>query len=340
MAEINLTRAELKDIEKVAKMPFAWDKLKNSTVLISGGTGFIGSTLTQVLKCRNGLFGDNIKIVCLSRSRQGEENGVTYIRADVTEPIDIDFESDYVLHLASNTHPAQYAAYPVETITANVLGCNNLLKLATDKGCKRFLLASSVEIYGNGTESAMDEEYCGYINCNKARAGYNEAKRVCESLCQSYSAQYGIDCVIARFARVFGADRKNDTKALAQFMKKAVDGEDIVLKSEGKQRFSYCFVADAVSALLKILLEGKSGEAYNISADDEGMTLGDYASYIASLAGKKVIFDLENAQKGASAASYALLNCDKLKTLGWTPEYSVKDAIKRTYCVLKEIKKG
>lgn len=334
-----LTSAEKEDIEKISKMPLDWAKLKNSSFLISGGTGFIGSTLINVLKCRNRIFGDEIKIICISRSREGEEDGVKYVRADVTSPIKFDCKADYIVHLASNTHPAQYSAYPVETITANVIGCNNLLKFAADIGCRRFFLASSVEIYGNGLDAPMDEEYCGYINCNRARSGYNEAKRVCESLCQSYLQQFGVDFVTARFARVFGADRKNDTKALAQFMDKALCGEDIVLKSEGKQRFSYCYVTDAVSALLTILLSGKSGEAYNVAADDEGLTLGEYAAYIASLADKKVIFDLENAQKGASAASYALLDCKKLKALGWAPKYSVKDALKKTYGILKEVRR-
>lgn len=338
MAEINLTAAEKEDIEKIAKSSLGWSKLRNSAVLISGGTGFIGSTLINVLKCRNAMFKDGIKIICLSRSREGEEDEVRYIRADVNNPVNIDCKADYILHLASNTHPAQYSAYPVETITANVIGCNNLLKFAADKGCRRFFLASSVEIYGNGGEVAMDEDYCGYINCNNARSGYNEAKRVSESLCKSYFEQYGVDFVTARFARVFGADRKNDTKALAQFMDRAIRGEDIVLKSEGRQRFSYCYVTDAVSALLKILLSGKSGEAYNVAADDEGMTLGEYAAYIASLADKKVIFDLKNAQKGASGASYALLDCGKLKALGWSPEYSVKEGLKKTFGILKEIK--
>ncbi len=333
---MNFTQEEQQDICAIARLPYNWARLKNKTVLISGGTGFIGAHMIAVLQERNRTYGDNVKIISLSR-HGGESTAETqYLAADITQPIPLQTPVDFVVHLASNTHPAQYAADPVGTITTNVFGCYHLLELARQAKAERFLLASSVEIYGNGTAEPMQESYYGYIDCNTARAGYNEAKRVSESLCQSYRKQYGVDCVIGRLARVFGADRKKDTKALAQFMDKAVCGEDIVLKSEGKQRFSYCYVTDAVSGLLKILLDGANGEVYNISADDEGYTLGDYAKHIASLAGRKVVFDLADAQTGASAASYALLDCTKLKSLGWTPAVRVQEGLKKTYRIKKE----
>jgi nucleoside-diphosphate-sugar epimerase len=197
------------------------------------------------------------------------------------------------------------------------------------------VLASSVEIYGEGAEQPMREDFCGRINCNTARAGYNEAKRVSESLCQSFAEQYGVQCVIARLARVFGADKKEDSKALAQFMQKAVNGEDIILKSKGLQRFSYCYIADAVSGILKLLFDGKSGEAYNISDEDNGMTLGDIAQYIAQLANVKIVFAIEN-DSAVSKAQYAILDCAKLKALGWQPIWTIGNALERTYKILSE----
>lgn len=234
----------------------------------------------------------------------------------------------------SNTHPEQYAEDPIGTIMTNIYGCDNLLKLAVEKKA-RFLLASSVEIYGQGTAIPMNEEYCGYIDCNLARSGYNEAKRTCEALTQSYRSVFGVNAVIARFARVFGADKKHDTKAMSQFMDKAVLGEDIILKSKGQQRYSYCYIADAVSGLLKLLLDGQDGEAYNISNDDDGLTLGEYAEYIASLANLKVRYEIEN-NESVSKATFALLDTHKIKNIGWKPQYSVKDGLKRTYMIKKE----
>ena len=322
------------DIKRVATLNYAWQKLKGKTLLISGGTGFIGQFIVAVVNYRNENFGDDIKIISLSRHPLENTHNVLYIKQDVTQPVNLDGKVDYILHLASNTHPKQYAAYPVDTIITNVLGCNNLLELAVKKKA-RFLLASSVEIYGSKLKDAVKEEDCGYIDCNTARAGYNEGKRVSESLCKSYKEQYGVDCVTARLARVFGADKKQDSKAIAQFFERALSGGDIVLKSRGLQRFSYCYVADAVSGILKVLIDGQSGEAYNISEDDEGKSLKDYASLIAGFAGRKVVFDLNADNAGASVADFAVLNCDKLKSLGWQPIYSPGEAMQRTYKILK-----
>lgn len=330
-----MTDLEFEDIEKVAALPYQWDKLNNKSILISGGTGFIGSFITKVIRYRNEKFGANTKIISLSR-RGGESNDtVEYLKTDITKPVKYDGSVDYILHLASNTHPKQYGEDPVGTITTNVIGCDNLLRLAVEKKAT-FLLASSVEIYGQGTEEPMEEHYCGYIDCNIARSGYNEAKRTCEALCQSYRQQYGIEIKIARFARVFGADKKQDTKAMSQFMDKAVAGEDIVLKSKGNQRFSYCYIADAVSGLLKVLLNGENGEAYNIADEDDGLTLGGYAEFMAGLAGKEVVYEIED-DAAASRASFALLDCMKIKSIGWKPLYTVKEGLERTYKIKKSL---
>lgn len=328
MREI-MTDLEFEDIEKVATLSYSWEKLNNKVVMISGGTGFIGSFITDVVRYRNEKFGSNIKIVSLSRRGGESDKTVEYLKADITKSISYGGSVDYILHLASNTHPKQYGEDPVGTITTNVIGCDNLLKLAAEKKAI-FLLASSVEIYGQGIEEPMDEKYCGYIDCNIARNGYNEAKRTCEALCQSYKQQYGIEVKIARLARVFGADKKQDTKAMSQFMDKAVNGENIVLKSKGNQRFSYCYIADAVSGLFKILLDGMNGEAYNIADEDDGLTLGGYAEFLAALAGTEVVYQIED-DVAASRASYALLDCKKIKSIGWKSMYTVKEGLERTY---------
>lgn len=331
------TKLELEDIKYVAESNCDWNKLKNKTLLISGGTGFVGSYLCDVIRYRNEIFNDNIKIISLTRRGGESDSTVKYLKCDINEKLKIDESIDYILHLASNTHPKQYAEDPVGTITTNILGCINLLNLGIDKNINRFLLASSVEIYGECIDKAIDESYSGYIDCNRARSGYNESKRLCESLCQSYKVQYGLDFVTARLSRLIGPDRKQDTKAMSQFMDKAMNNEDIVLKSKGNQLYSYCYVTDAVSAILKILTDGVNGEAYNIAADVNNMTLGDYAIYISSFVNKNVIFDIEN-NDSASKATYALLDNSKIKTIGWKPKYSVKNGLKRTYEVYTDRK--
>ena len=325
---------EQQDIERVANLPYRWDDLTNKSIMISGGTGFIGSFIINVIRYRNEKYGSNIKVISLSRNGGESDYNVIYLKADITRPFEYEGKVDYILHLASNTHPKQYGEDPVGTITTNVIGCNNLLKMATEKKAK-FLLASSVEIYGQGTEKPMDEHYSGYIDCNTARAGYNEAKRTCESLAQSYKQQYGIDIRTVRLSRAIGADRKFDTKAMAQFMNKALAGRNIILKSEGNQRFSYCYIADAVSGIFKVLIDGINGEVYNVSDEDEGMTLGEYAEFIANIVDKKVIYQIED-NTATSRASYALLDITKIKGLGWNPIYSVSDGLRRTYMIMKD----
>lgn len=332
-----MTKYELEDIKKISESDLDWSKLNNKTIFVSGGTGFIGKFLIDVFKYRNKFFNDNIKVICCSRHTQFDEDKIHYISHDISMPLSIDDHIDYIVHLASNTHPKQYSEDPVGTITTNVFGTYNLLNVAR-KNKARFLLASSVEIYGDGNGEPLNESSCGYIDCNTARAGYNESKRVSESLCKSFMKQYGIDFVTARFSRIFGADKKEDSKAVSQFMQKAINKEDIVLKSKGLQHFSYCYVADAVGALLKLLLDGESGEAYNISDDDNGMNLRDIAEYIANLAGTKVKYETDD--KDSSKIQYAILDCSKIKNLGWKPLYSVSDALDRTYKILFERNKN
>lgn len=325
---------EEEEIKVIAELPYSWEKIKNKTILVSGGTGFIGTAFIEIIKYRNQKYSQRTKVISLSRRGGESSEYLESMKSDVKKPVQYGGKIDYVIHLASNTHPKQYAEDPVGTIMTNICGCDNLLKLAVEKKA-RFLLASSVEIYGQGSEIPMNEKYCGYIDCNLARSGYNEAKRTCEALTQSYRSAFGVDAVIARFARVFGADKKFDTKAMSQFMDNAVLGQDIIMKSKGQQRYSYCYIADAVSGLFKVLLDGQNGEAYNISDNDEGMTLSEYAEYIASLANLKVRYEIEN-NESVSKATFAILDTQKIKSIGWEPQYSVREGLKRTYAIKKE----
>ena len=325
---------EAEEIKVIAELPYNWEKIKNKTILVSGGTGFIGTAFIEIIKYRNQKYSQRTKVISLSRRGAESSEYLESMKSDVKKPVQYGGKIDYVIHLASNTHPKQYAEDPVGTIMTNICGCDNLLKLAVEKKA-RFLLASSVEIYGQGSEIPMNEKYCGYIDCNLARSGYNEAKRTCEALTQSYRSAFGVDAVIARFARVFGADKKRDTKAMSQFMDNAVLGQDIIMKSKGQQRYSYCYIADAVSGLFKVLLDGQNGEAYNISDNDEGMTLSEYAEYIASLANLKVRYEIEN-NESVSKATFAILDTRKIKSIGWEPQYSVREGLKRTYLIKKE----
>ena len=206
----------------------------------------------------------------------------------------------------------------------------------------RFLLLSSVEIYGEnrGDTEMFDESYCGYLNCNTLRAGYPEAKRVSEALCQAYIAEKGVDAVMIRLPRCYGPTmRMSDSKAAAQFIKKAVRGEDIVLKSEGNQLYSYAHAFDAVLGILWVLLTGETGQAYNLADERSNIKLKDLAKLAAEHAGSKVILDLpdETERRGYSTASKALLDAEKLRALGWKANYDINTGIRETINILREL---
>jgi len=339
------------DIEMVANNNVPWEKLNNQSVLISGATGMVGSFLVDVLMYRNSAFDMNCHIYALGRNTcKARERFASYWKNPLFEFIAHDiseqFSSDsmpafnWFLHLASNTHPLQYANDPIGTITTNVIGLKNILDLAAVSPCKRVLFASSNEIYGEnrGDTELFSENYCGYIDCNTLRAGYPESKRCGEALCQAYMRQKNLDIVVARLTRSYGPSMlMTDSKASSQFLKKGIAGEDIVLKSAGLQYYSYTYVADAVSGLLYTLLAGKTGEAYNIADESGDIHLKDMAEIIAGNCGTKVVYEIPDSTEasGYSTATKARLNGAKLKSLGWHPLYTIQEGVKRTIDILK-----
>lgn len=331
------------ELEEIIKLNLPFEQFKNKTFLITGGTGLIGSSFIEVLLKLN-KKGYNCKIYCICRNidfakkRFLPDNNLIFIKHDISKELNIDDHFDYILHLASNTQPKKYAEEPVETILTNILGLQNVLNLADIN--TRVLFTSSCEIYGENRNDidSFTEDYCGYINCNTLRAGYTEGKRCSEALCQAYIKQFNKDIVIARLARLYGPSiLKNDTRAINQFLNKALNNEDVILKSEGKQEYSFLYSMDAVSGLFTILLKGKTGEAYNVSDEKSDITLKELAYLIAKEKNVKVKFELpsELEKSGYSVVMKSKLDNSKLKSLGWSANYNIKTGIKNTISILK-----
>lgn len=343
----------LEDITRVASLDLPWEKLSNKSLMLSGATGLIGSFLVDVIMEKNVREGLNCTVYALTRnpekaksrfSRYADAENLVFVSYDVQKPLvapEIE-NADYVLHLASNTHPLQYSTDPIGTITTNIIGLQNMLEFATAHHTTRFAFASSNEVYGEnrGDAEIFDENYCGYINCNTLRAGYPESKRCGEALCQAYISQKNLDCVIARLTRSYGPTMLwSDSKAVSQFIKKGVLNEDIILKSAGNQFYSYQYMSDSVSGLLTILLCGKTGEAYNIAHEESDITLKDLAGLIAAYNGKEVVFEIPDMKEAAgySTATKARLNGNKLVELGWKPHFAIQEGIVRTIDILKNM---
>ena len=340
------------DIESVANFE-ELNKLTGSKFLITGATGMIASVIIDILMYYNNTIIESSKgihIIAVSRNEAKARERFaaywdsvffTYLSQDISQSLPELGDVDYILHAASNTHPQVYATDPIGTITANVTGTYELLSYAAEHHCRRFLCFSSVEIYGENRKDVdkFDESYLGYIDCNTVRAGYPESKRLSESLCNAFAAQKGQDFVIGRFSRVYGPTMgQEDSKAIAQFIRRAAAGEDIVLKSEGNQLYSYTYVVDAAAAALYLLLYGKSGEAYNVADEKSEITLKELAQILAAAAGSKVIFELPDVveRAGYSTATKALLDTGKITALGWRASTPIKEGLEKTVRILRE----
>ncbi len=353
---MNLYQNELymEDIRHTAGLDLPWKKLSKKSIMLTGATGMIGSYLIDVILYKD--LADDLEctVYALGRSEEKarerfadhfDNKRFVFIPYDVKLPLERpDLGTvDYVLHLASNTHPVQYSTDPIGTITTNIIGLRNMLDFAVEHHVSRFAFASSNEIYGEnrGDAEFFDESYCGYINSNTMRAGYPESKRCGEALCQAYKSQKNLDVVIPRFTRTYGPTmRMSDSKAISQFIKKGIAGENIVLKSGGTQFYSYQYVADSVSGLLTVLMCGENGQAYNIAEEHSDITLKDLADLIAGINGRKVVFEIPEAEEAAgySTATKARLDSRKLQSLGWHPKYSIRTGIERTIEILRAIK--
>ena len=340
------------DIKQAARVPIAWDKLSGKTILLTGATGMIASTFIDILMYHNRIHheADGTHIIAVSRNADKAKNRFadywdneyfSYLSHDITVPLPELGEIDYILHAASNTHPRAYAVDPIGTITANVEGTHNLLEYAATHKCKRFFFFSSVEIYGENRKDVeqFDENYLGYIDCNTVRAGYPESKRLGEALCNAYAAQRGQDFVIGRFSRVYGPTMlESDSKAIAQFIKKAAVGENIVLKSEGTQIYSYTYAVDAAVAVFYLLLCAKSGEAVNIADRSSDIALRDLAGILADIAHTKVVHEQpdELERTGYSTATRATLEPSRIERLGWKAKTNIREGLRKTVECLRD----
>ena len=334
------------DVERIANSAcIPWDELGGSSVLVTGATGLIGSLVVMALACRNRLFNQGVKIKALARNREKAERvfetllgrpGFEIVEGDVTAPIEGAGEVDYIVHTASATSSKYFVTNPVETIATAIDGTRNVLELARRSKVKGFLYLSSLEVYGVPAEGhvKMLESEAGYIDSMKVRSCYSEGKRMVECLCASYASEYGVPVKV--LSQTFGAGVAYvDGRVFAQFARSAIEGTDIVLKTKGETLRNYCYTADAVTALLLVLVKGAVGEAYNVANKDTAISIADMAHLVCdkfSGGRSKVVFDIaEDATKlGYNPVVKICLDTAKLEGLGWRAEFGLEEMFRRT----------
>ncbi|ARR01148.1 NAD-dependent epimerase/dehydratase family protein [Campylobacter porcelli] len=336
------------DIKKIIIEDFIF--LKNKSILITGASGLIGSCIVDILMFLNKKFDFNINIFAIfSNIENFEKRFPSYknnkhfniLVQDIANLFDYNFYVDYIIHAASNTHPHLYGTKPVETIKLNIIGTLNVFNFAKKNKNSKSIFLSTMEVYGsNYNIKAFKENDIGFVNFMKSRACYPESKRTCETLCHSYIEEYDLDIVIARLGYIYGPTVKMDsTKADVQFLAKALNNENIIIKSEGLQKRSYLYVLDAAAGLLTILLKGKKGETYNVAAKSGNVLLRDYAKQLAQIANVRIVFEnaTEQEQKGFSTVLNSTLNDEKIKSLGWNEKFTFNEAIEHTFKIKKEL---
>lgn len=341
-----------RELDAVCLSNSIWEKLYGKKLLITGTTGMIGSFLVDVMMKKNGMLQNEYKMDILATVRNEEyakerfrhhmtSGNFHLLKLDVTHiEHELDnWEFDYIIAGAGSADPEQFAKYPVDTMESNLYGLTNLLELAKDRHDIRVLYISTGEIYGNAgmNINSFKEDDAYYINSTDVRACYPNSKRAAETFCAAYHKQYDVDVVIGRLCYVYGSTIKDsDSRSVAQFLRKAARGEDIILKSKGEQIRSYCYIADAVAALLFLLVCGVSGEAYNIANNNSNCSITEFADMVAQTAGVKCTYAVAEEQEAAgySKVMKAVQCPDKINALGWKAEVSLESGIERTIRIL------
>ena len=327
------------------------DFLKDASVMVTGATGMVGSCLIDALALWNTAQNTPCRIMALSRSEDRakerfsciwKEPTFSFLAQDIAEPVREFGEVSYIFHGASNADPVQYALHPTDTFFSNILGTKNLLDYGLNHGAKRLLLISSGEIYGHPSsmETSFSEDYCGPLDLTNPRSCYPEGKRAAEVLCQIYRQEFDANVVIARPCHLFGPTMTaRDSRAVSEFLRAAVSGSPIKLKSTGQVERSHCYIVDAIKALLTILKLGESGQAYNIASPGCQATIRCFAETTAEVAGSQVVISTPTSleARGYSTVKRTILDCQKLQNIGWESHYTLKEGIQETLQILSEL---
>ena len=323
-----------------------WSELDGKNLLVTGGTGLIGSHIINTLlyyglNCKN-----PPKVFALVRnmqkarqmfSQQSAECGdrIVFIQGDLRKKLTLDNHFDYIIHAASETASAKFIGEPVETIETAVNGTMTLLRLARDQKVKSFVYLSSMEAYGSPqTGELLSEDAPAYFSSTAIRSCYPESKRMCEVLCAAFASEYGVPAKMVRLAQTFGPGISADDKRIfASLVKCAISGNDIKLATKGRSERMYLYTSDAVSAILSVLLKGQSGECYNAANPDTYCSILEMAEMVANKFSNPrvhiVVLNDADLNKKYPAEHKLKLDTSKIERLGWKATTGLQDMYAR-----------
>ena len=341
------------DMEFVATCEsVSWANLENATVLVTGATGLIGSTIVSSLIYADRKKNLNLKVIALVRdlekakiqfaSQISFSNALSFVEGTVEDLPCITGDIDYIIHGASPTASAFFVEHPVETINIAVQGTTNMLNLAVKKAVKGFVYLSSMEVYGAPqTDDLILESQGTTIDTMSVRSSYPEAKRLCECLCTSYAMEYDVPAKVVRLAQTFGPGVSiKDVRLFAEMARCVIDNKDIVLKTMGTSKRCYLYTADSATAILTIMLSGNTSEAYNAANIETYCSILQMANMVKSKLTNDTI-SIITPNNGSHDNKYPPdhvlnLSIEKILSLGWTPRVALIDMFKRMIATMKE----
>lgn len=347
---IYLSETWTKDLDESIDVLPELNQLSGKTILVTGASGLICSAIVDLLIRYNETMHAGINIKAAGRSVEKLKNRFCpfsdepYLKCVFFDAAKAENEfnlaADYIIHGASNASPDRIVKEPVETMMSNFWGLKNLLDQAKVSRTKRVLFISSSEVYGNKENNLpFHESEYGFIDLLNSRNSYSVGKRAAETLCASYRDEYGVDSVIVRPGHVYGPTAaETDQRVSSNWAYAAARGVDIVMKSDGSQIRSYCYCLDCASAILKVLLTGESGLAYNIANPESVISIKELALFLSQTAGVKLISEhpTENEKKGFNPMRNSSLDVSSLTNLGWRGLFDAEKGLSHTVKIIRE----
>ncbi|HSR89212.1 MAG TPA: NAD-dependent epimerase/dehydratase family protein [Candidatus Udaeobacter sp.] len=291
-----------KEVAEVAK------SLEGKSVLITGGSGFIGSYFIAVIDLLNKrYFKEPCRVLSIDNHIIGKKNNllkeidsnyISFKNHNICDPLTLDVPVDYIISAAGIASPVYYMRYPIETIEGAVFGLSNMLKLGLEKKVKSILYFSSSEIYGDPDPKFIPtpETYRGNVSSTGPRSCYDESKRLGETLGTAYHRVHNTPIKIVRPFNVYGPGMSaKDYRVVPTFLSQAIEGKPLSVHGKGNQTRTFCYASDAMVGFFKVLLSEKNGEVFNIGNDDEEINMKALAEIVSEIVtDKKVEINLVN----------------------------------------------
>ncbi len=325
-------------------------KLSGKTIVISGGAGFLGNYFLSVFDYLNK---NSLDKPCRLISIDNFSTGVRYrleegpmfkpIKHNIKDPLFIDEDVDYMIHAAGIASPKFYREMRIETIDVATLGTRNMLGLAKEKKIKSLLYFSSSEVYGDPDPRCVPtpETYTGNVSCIGPRANYDESKRLGETYCMAYYETHGVPVKMVRPFNVYGPGmRLDDYRVIPNFAAHILARKPMPLYDGGNNTRTFCYITDAITGFLKVLLSDCNGEPFNVGNDKPEISMHQLATMIAELFDESVNVASMEGLNDAYAKGDPRRRCpdlSKIKTmLGYEPKVDIRDGLRRFMLWVKE----